>query len=71
MMPPNGASAPVPDNKPGYSAVSMANNGYPPNIGGATVSGGRQIGDTWYGCTYVAGPYVIPGLGDVKIDSIG
>lgn len=71
MMPPQGPQAPVPDPNPGYSAVGMANLGYPPNIGMATVAGGHQVGQTWYGCTYTAGPYVIPGLGDVTVESIG
>lgn len=71
MMPPQGNMPPMSDPNPGYSTVGMVNVGYPPNIGMATVTGGHRVGETWYGCTYTAGPYLIPGLGDVKIETIG
>ncbi len=78
MMPPAGPTAPVPDATPIYQSMISGNQAMmlsthgvvPPAIGAATVTGGHRVGDKVLGCTYFAGPYVIPGLGDIEIEQI-
>ena len=71
MMPPPGPGAPVPDNIPVYfgpmSAVPLR-PGVPVNIANATVILGTTVGNQYYGCTYTAPPFVIPGVGVMEVE---
>jgi hypothetical protein len=63
-MPPAGVQ---PDANQVYMGSAMMPNGmFTPAFGNAVVTGGAKVGDTWYGCTYFAPPYVIPGFGQVQ-----
>lgn len=41
-------------------------------IGGAMIlSMGTKVGDRYLGCTYIAPPYAIPGLGHITVRALG
>jgi hypothetical protein len=55
----------IPHSNPVHLGFSVNEFVFAPVFGEAVVSGGSKVGDKWLGCTYTAGPYSIPGFGDV------
>lgn len=62
---PQAQGEPIPHSNPVHLGVSVNDSVFAPVFGEAVVSGGSKVGDKWLGCTYTAGPYSIPGFGDV------
>ncbi|MFC5077934.1 hypothetical protein VTH8203_03504 [Vibrio thalassae] len=58
----------VPDPMPQYIGTQsqLLNGTLPPVIAGATVIGGKKLGNKWMGCTYMKAPYVIPGFAEAE-----
>ena len=70
MRPPMGNAPPVPDPVPFYVGEAMERPTPPPTLGAAQIIGGTLVGNKFMGCTYIAGPYSIPGFGEIEIEGV-
>jgi len=54
----------APDPNPSYDGC-LRDGEAPISLGPAILVPGKRDGDTWVGCVYKAGHFVVPGVGDV------